>query len=179
MAHKLTTSYLEDSLEMFRQYKQLAERAMAQANDQHLFTVLDGDENSIALIVKHMTGNMRSRWTDFLTTDGEKPDRHRDSEFVEPPADPRGADGNLGERMALCIRGAGAALGKRPGAHGHHSRRGAFGDAGHQPPDRALCAAHRPDHSAGEALRRRRVDDVEHSEEEGSGIGVGDQGARA
>ncbi len=85
MAHKLTTSYLEDSLEMFRQYKQLAERAMAQANDQHLFTVLDGDENSIALIVKHITGNMRSRWTDVLTTDGEKPDRHRDSEFVEPP----------------------------------------------------------------------------------------------
>ena len=86
MAHKLTTSYLEDSLEIFRQYKQLAERAMAQAKDEHLFAVLDGDENSIALIVKHTAGNMRSRWTDFLTTDGEKPDRHRDSEFVEPPA---------------------------------------------------------------------------------------------
>jgi Protein of unknown function (DUF1572) len=85
MAHKLTTSYLEDSLLVLRQYKQLAERAMAQANDQHLFTVLDGDENSIALIAKHMAGNMRSRWTDFLTTDGEKPDRDRDSEFVEPP----------------------------------------------------------------------------------------------
>jgi hypothetical protein len=85
MAHKLTTSYLEDSLVVLRQYKQLAERAMAQANDHHLFTVLDGDENSIALIVKHIAGNMRSRWTDFLTTDGEKPDRHRDSEFVEPP----------------------------------------------------------------------------------------------
>ncbi len=85
MAHKLTTSFLEDSLEMFRQYKQLAERALAQANDQYLFTVLDGDDNSIALIVKHMVGNMRSRWTDFLTTDGEKPDRNRDSEFVEPP----------------------------------------------------------------------------------------------
>ncbi len=85
MAHKLTTSYLEDSLEMFRQYKQLTERALAQVNDQHLFSVLDGDENSMALIVKHMVGNMRSRWTDFLTTDGEKPDRNRDSEFVEPP----------------------------------------------------------------------------------------------
>jgi hypothetical protein len=59
---------------------------MAQLSDDQLFTTLDGEMNSIALIVKHMTGNMRSRWTDFLTTDGEKPDRNRDSEFVEPPA---------------------------------------------------------------------------------------------
>lgn len=86
MAHKLTTSYLEDSLAVLRQYKQLGERAMDQASDEHLFAVLDGDENSIALIVKHVVGNMRSRWTDFLTTDGEKPDRNRDSEFVDPPA---------------------------------------------------------------------------------------------
>jgi len=59
---------------------------MAQVTDQELTTVLDGEMNSIALIVKHMAGNMRSRWTDFLTTDGEKADRNRDSEFVEPPA---------------------------------------------------------------------------------------------
>jgi len=71
---------------MFRQYKQQAERAMAQVSDGQLFAVLDGEANSIALIVKHMAGNMRSRWTDFLTTDGEKPDRNRDSEFEEPPA---------------------------------------------------------------------------------------------
>jgi hypothetical protein len=71
---------------MFRQYKVLAERAMAQASDEQLFTLLDAEANSIALIVKHMAGNMRSRWTDFLTTDGEKPDRNRDSEFEEPPA---------------------------------------------------------------------------------------------
>jgi uncharacterized protein DUF1572 len=86
MALKFTTSFLEDSLTLFRYYKKLAEDAMAQATDRELITVLDGEMNSIALIVKHMAGNMRSRWTDFLSTDGEKPDRNRDSEFVDPPA---------------------------------------------------------------------------------------------
>jgi hypothetical protein len=59
---------------------------MEQVTDEQLFTSLDAEANSIAIIVKHVTGNMRSRWTDFLTTDGEKPDRNRDSEFVDPPA---------------------------------------------------------------------------------------------
>ena len=58
---------------------------MAQVTDEQLIAVLDGEMNSIAVIAKHMAGNMRSRWTDFLTSDGEKPDRDRDSEFVEPP----------------------------------------------------------------------------------------------
>jgi hypothetical protein len=86
MALKYTTSYIEDSLSLFRYYKNLAERAMEQVTDEQLLTVLDPEMNSIALTVKHMTGNMRSRWTDFLTSDGEKPDRNRDSEFVEPPS---------------------------------------------------------------------------------------------
>ena len=86
MALKFTTSYIEDALAIFRQYKVLGERAMQQVSDQQLFELLDEESNSIAIIVKHMTGNMRSRWTDFLTTDGEKPSRNRDSEFVNPPA---------------------------------------------------------------------------------------------
>ncbi len=86
MPLKFTTSYLEDSLAVFQYYKKLAERAMAQVTDEQLFATLDGEANSIAIVVKHMAGNMRSRWTDFLTTDGEKPDRDRDSEFVDPPA---------------------------------------------------------------------------------------------
>jgi hypothetical protein len=86
MAHRLTTSYLEDSLALFRYYQKLADRAMEQITDQELFTTLDPESNSIAVIVKHLSGNMRSRWTDFLTTDGEKPDRDRDGEFVDPPA---------------------------------------------------------------------------------------------
>ena len=71
---------------MFRYYKKLAESAMAQVADEQLFAAPDEETNSIAITVKHMAGNMRSRWTDFLTTDGEKPSRDRDSEFVEPPA---------------------------------------------------------------------------------------------
>lgn len=86
MALKFTTSYLEDSLGVFRTYKKLAERAMEQVTDEQLFALLDEEANSIAIIVKHMVGNMRSRWTDFLTTDGEKPDRNRETEFEEPPA---------------------------------------------------------------------------------------------
>jgi uncharacterized damage-inducible protein DinB len=86
MALKFTTSYLEDSLTLFRYYKKLAERAMEQVTDEQLYAVLDSESNSIAIIVKHMYGNMRSRWMDFLTSDGEKPDRNRDSEFEDPPA---------------------------------------------------------------------------------------------
>jgi hypothetical protein len=86
MALEFTTSYIEDALAVFRYYKRLAERAMEQVTDEHLFTAIDKEANSIAVIAKHMAGNMRSRWTDFLTTDGEKPDRDRDSEFEQPPA---------------------------------------------------------------------------------------------
>lgn len=86
MALKFTTSYIEDSLTLFRYYKELGERAMDQITDEQLFATLDEEANSTAIIVKHMAGNMRSRWTDFLTTDGEKPDRNRDSEFEDPPA---------------------------------------------------------------------------------------------
>jgi len=86
MALEFTTSYLADSLALFRQYRSLAERAMAQVTDEQLFSAIDNEANSIAIIVKHMAGNMRSRWTNFLTSDGEKPDRNRDTEFVDPPA---------------------------------------------------------------------------------------------
>src|ERR1035438_9900150 len=86
MPLQFTTSYLKDSLDLFRYYKTLAERAMAQVTDEQLFVELDEGGNSIAIIIKHIAGNMHSRWVDFLTTDGEKPDRNRDSEFFDPPA---------------------------------------------------------------------------------------------
>src|SRR5262249_36106731 len=71
---------------VFRQYKRQGEAALAQVAEENLTRTLDPDTNSIATIVKHITGNMRSRWTDFLNTDGEKPDRNRDIEFETPPA---------------------------------------------------------------------------------------------
>src|ERR1700733_5791052 len=85
MPHEFSTSYIQDSLAIFRQYKKLAERAMDQCPDECLFVALDPESNCIAIIVKHMVGNMRSRWRNFLTTDGEKPDRNRDTEFEDAP----------------------------------------------------------------------------------------------
>jgi hypothetical protein len=85
MPLELTTSYIKDATDVFKYYKRLAERSIEQASDEALIAALDGGSNSIAVIVKHMAGNMRSRWTDFLTTDGEKPDRNRDTEFETPP----------------------------------------------------------------------------------------------
>ena len=83
--------YLDDCVLQLRKLKAQADKAMAQVDDAQFFALLDADANSIALIVKHVAGNMRSRWTDFLTTDGEKADRHRDSEFERENADTRDA----------------------------------------------------------------------------------------
>ena len=87
MALTFTTSYLEDSLALLRHYKRLAEGAMEQLADEQLSASLDPEMNSIAVIVRHLSGNMRSRWTDFLTSDGEKAWRNRDEEFAPPPGD--------------------------------------------------------------------------------------------
>jgi len=83
--------YLEDAKQEFRKMKAQAERAMAQVNEGQLFRQLDQESNSLAIIVKHLAGNMRSRWTDFLTSDGEKPDRQRDTEFELEPGDTKAA----------------------------------------------------------------------------------------
>ena len=79
----VAANYLEVTIKDFRDVKELGERAIRQISDEdRLNTRLDEESNSIAIVVKHLSGNMRSRWTDFLTTDGEKPDRNRDSEFA-------------------------------------------------------------------------------------------------
>ncbi|MCA1631480.1 MAG: DUF1572 domain-containing protein [Acidobacteria bacterium] len=82
MNEELANDYLQDALKVFRNYKKLGDGAIRQLSDEEMFRALDAEMNSVALNAKHMAGNMRSRWTDFLTTDGEKPDRDRDSEFV-------------------------------------------------------------------------------------------------
>jgi hypothetical protein len=85
----LATHYLDEAHRQMRGHKRLAEGAMAQLKDHELFLTLDPESNSIAVIVKHMAGNMRSRFTDLLTTDGEKPDRLRDQEFELSPTTTR------------------------------------------------------------------------------------------
>jgi hypothetical protein len=83
------TAYCDEARRSFRGHKRLAEGAFSQLSDEEFFHVLDSEANSVALIVKHMVGNMRSRFTDFLTTDGEKPDRNRDTEFEMNPGTTR------------------------------------------------------------------------------------------
>lgn len=82
MYEAIAQNFLTDAVQSFRDYKRLADKAMAQVSEEEFFRQIDNESNSIAIIVKHLTGNMFSRWTDFLTTDGEKPDRNRDMEFV-------------------------------------------------------------------------------------------------
>lgn len=81
MNNDLSAHYLDEVRRQFRGHKRLAESAIAQLKDEELFLTIDSESNSVAILVKHLAGNMRSRFTDFLTTDGEKPDRHRDQEF--------------------------------------------------------------------------------------------------
>jgi hypothetical protein len=82
-------NFLADTVKEFRKHKDYADKATAQLGDADFFRRPADRANSIAVIVKHVAGNLRSRWTDFLTTDGEKPDRDRDNEFVVTPADTR------------------------------------------------------------------------------------------
>ncbi|MEO7538578.1 MAG: DUF1572 family protein [Pyrinomonadaceae bacterium] len=81
MTDQIVKNYHSDALYTFRNYKKMAERAIEHVSDEEFFALIDAEANSIAVIVKHIAGNLRSRWTDFLTTDGEKPDRFRDVEF--------------------------------------------------------------------------------------------------
>lgn len=81
MTESPASLYLEDVGDQFRKLKDLGDRALAQVRDEDLFATLDPESNSLAILIQHMAGNMRSRWTDFLHSDGEKPDRDRDSEF--------------------------------------------------------------------------------------------------
>ena len=78
----LGTTMIDDTVLTFRRQKELAERALSQVDDQDFFRTIDAESNSIAILVKHVGGNLKSRWTDFLTADGEKPERDRDGEFL-------------------------------------------------------------------------------------------------
>src|ERR1700681_1049785 len=81
MALDLATHYIAEARRQMRGHKRMGEGAMSQLGDDDFFLTLDPESNSVAILVKHLAGNMRSRFTDFLTTDGEKPDRDRDQEF--------------------------------------------------------------------------------------------------
>jgi len=84
MPSDLGTRYLDEVFRSLRGHKRLADGAIAQLSDEQFFALPGPESNSVAIIVKHMSGNMRSRFTDFLSSDGEKPGRHRDQEFIVP-----------------------------------------------------------------------------------------------
>ncbi|CAN5349641.1 DUF1572 domain-containing protein [soil metagenome] len=81
MSAEIVENYREDALKSFRNYKKMSERAMDQVSDEEFVALIDAEANSIALVVKHIAGNLHSRWSDFLTSDGEKSSRNRDAEF--------------------------------------------------------------------------------------------------
>jgi len=85
----LATEYLRDLAERFKTLRRLSERAAAQVDDDAFFATPDAETNSIAINLKHVGGNLRSRFTDFLNSDGEKPDRDRDGEFIVAPGETR------------------------------------------------------------------------------------------
>lgn len=99
----IVQNYLDDAIAMFKSYKRLAEKAIAQLKDEEFFVTLDEESNSVAVVMKHMAGNMFSRWTDFLTTDGEKPNRNRDMEFVIEASTTKDDVLNFWERGWACV----------------------------------------------------------------------------
>lgn len=106
MPSDLATHYLEEARRQLRGHKRMGEGAMAQLRDEDFFVTLDPESNSIAILVKHLAGNMRSRFTDFLTTDGEKPDRFRDREFEVTSTTTRGDVMKWSEEGWACVFGA-------------------------------------------------------------------------
>ncbi len=106
MALDLATHYLEEARRQMRGHKRMGEAAMAQLRDDDFFLTLDPESNSVAILVKHLAGNMRSRFTDFLTSDGEKPDRFRDREFEVSGATTRADVLHWWEEGWGCVLGA-------------------------------------------------------------------------
>jgi uncharacterized protein DUF1572 len=106
LQESLGSHYLKDAVAQFRSLKALADKALAQVTDAEFFVILDPESNSIATIMKHLAGNMRSRWTEFLTSDGEKPDRNRDGEFEMDPGETKTALLERWEAGWQCLFGA-------------------------------------------------------------------------
>ena len=102
----IVKNYHEDSIASLKSYKKLADKAIAQLKDEEFFIELDKESNSVAVIMKHMAGNMFSRWTDFLTSDGEKANRNRDMEFVIEPQTTKADVIDYWERGWKCVFGA-------------------------------------------------------------------------
>ena len=156
--NSLATHYLDEIRRQLRGHKRLVEGALAQLKDEDFFVTLDPESNSIAILIKHISGNMRSRFTDFLTTDGEKPDRHRDGEFeLSDKTDTRGIDGWWEERLERRFWALDSLTPDDVMRTDLYPAGTAYGCAGAQPGARSLCNAPRSDRVSGEAFPLERV----------------------
>jgi hypothetical protein len=106
MAFEVSKHYLEEARRQLRGHKHMGEGAMSQLRDEDFFVMLDPESNSVAILVKHLAGNMRSRFSDFLTSDGEKPNRFRDQEFELTPSTTRADIMQWWEEGWVCVFGA-------------------------------------------------------------------------
>ena len=155
---------LDDTLLQLRKLKAQADKAVAQIKAEDFFAVLGPEDNSIALIMKHVAGNMRSRWTDFLTSDGEKPDRNRDSEFeIEPHEYPGAGSETMGGRLGTGARAPFSPAARGSAANRDRSGRGTHGAGSNQSAVDSLRGACRADRPAQQALRGRPVAVAEYS----------------
>ncbi len=123
---------LDDIILSFRKQKEFAEKAFQQVKDEDFFKQPGEHSNSIAVIMKHVAGNLASRWTEFLTTDGDKPWRDRDAEFVIGADDSRAEPSyGMGERLGGFVSQLGRSPRTGPIEEGNHPQRGTHGPPGH------------------------------------------------
>src|ERR1700730_16136829 len=143
----LAVHYLDEIKRQLRGHKRMAEAAMAQLEDKEFFVTTDLESNPVAVLVKHIAGNGRSRFTDFLSSDGEKPNRFRDQEFDLPGKTSRDEVMRWWEQgWSIVFSTVDSLKPEDVLAYRNHPAGAAHGDAGAQPRPRALCPAHRTDH---------------------------------
>ncbi len=160
--------FLKEAASELHRYRDLADRALAQVSDADFFRQIDPESNSIAVIVKHLAGNMRSRWTDFLTTDGDKPDRDRDGEFVMEERDERkNLETRWNDGWKITFAALEALTPARPCKRGPRAGRTPDCRAGHHPAHEPPDVSRRADCVPGQAFFRCALADADGPAEQG------------
>lgn len=156
----LAAHYIDEIKRQLRGHKRMAESAMSQLNDGQFFTTIDPESNSVAILVKHIAGNAHSRFTDFLTADGEKPDRFRDHEFDVNQASRAELMRYWEEGWSIVFAAIGSLTPEGRHPYSHHPSGTAHRITGAQSCTRSLRAAHRTDRIPCQAPALLRVEDA-------------------
>ena len=158
------TAYYDEVRRSFRGYKRLADGGLAQLSDQEFFRAPNPESNSAAAVVKHVAGNLRSRWQDFLTSDGEKPDRNRDQEFIIEPGLTREELMRRWEASFKIVFDTIAAITPEEFSRMVTVRGAAHHPPRHEPQPDAHCLPRRADSLCGQAAARGGLENAEHSQ---------------